>query len=444
MKRIELRSVLALAGLAVAGGRNLTLDEALRISADRDPQTRVDSLSTETATLQESAQKATWLPSVGLQAAYNRLSNIDEPGVTLPFPTGPVTVNLAPQIPNQWTFAARADQMLWDGGRSLHLARSADQDAEAGRSARVRSKRDLVLKVATAYWNLSAAQSALDASARALDRADSQAVFTAASFREGTALEQDTLQARLRTRQIELSVEQAKASREYARQALCVAMGVDMGQDLTTGDPLRPVAPISGAAAERPEVVQARAQTASAQEQAAASRSGFQPQIVASAEYDYVDPNQRVIPNRDQFDGSWRVGISANWNLYRGGADDLTARRADLLARQSRLREVAAADAAKQDLARRQTEYALAKRRREISEASLPLARRDLDLARIRAQVGTALRLEAIDRASALAQAESDVAQAVATENVAALQLSIARGEDPSLSIARGEDPSWK
>ena len=142
---------------------------------------------------------------------------------------------------------------------------------------------------------------------------------------------------------------------------------------------------------------------------------------VASAEYDYVDPNQRVIPNRDQFDGSWRVGISANWNLYRGGADDLTARRADLLARQSRLREVAAADAAKQDL-----------------------ARRDLDLARIRAQVGTALRLEAIDRASALAQAESDVAQAVATENVAALQLSIARGEDPSLSIARGEDPSWK
>jgi outer membrane protein TolC len=93
---------------------------------------------------------------------------------------------------------------------------------------------------------------------------------------------------------------------------------------------------------------------------------------------------------------------------------------------------VAAVDAAKQDLARRETDYALAKRRREISQASLPLARRDLDLARIRAQVGTALRLEAIDRASALAQAESDFAQAIATENVAALQLSIARGEDAS------------
>jgi outer membrane protein TolC len=103
-----------------------------------------------------------------------------------------------------------------------------------------------------------------------------------------------------------------------------------------------------------------------------------------------------------------------------------------VLARQARLREVATVDAAKQDLAHRETDYAMAKRRREISEALLPLARRDLELARIRAQAGTALRLEAIDRASALAQAESDLAQAIATENVAGLQLSIARGEDPS------------
>jgi len=435
MKRIELRSVLALAGLAAAAGRNLTLDEAMRISAARDPQSRIDSISAESATLQASSQKASWLPSVGLQASYNRLSYIEEPGVTLPFPAaigGPKTVNLSPQIPNQWGFAARADQLLWDGGRSLHLARSAAQDAEAGRSARTRSRRDLVLRVASAYWNLSAAQEALESASRALDRADSQSVFTSTSFREGTALEQDTLQARLRTRQIEVALEQAKASREYARQSLCAAMGLEMDQDLSADDPLRPLGRIAGAAVERPEVVQARAQTASALEQSTASRSTFQPQLVASAEYDYVDPNQRVVPNRDQFDGSWRVGISANWNLYRGGADDLAVRRADLFARQARLREVASVDAAKQDLAHRETDYALAKRRREISEASLPLARRDLDLARIRAQAGTALRLEAIDRASALAQAESDVAQAIATENVAALQLSIARGGDPS------------
>ena len=39
-----------------------------------------------------------------------------------------------------------------------------------------------------------------------------------------------------------------------------------------------------------------------------------------------------------------------------------------------------------------------------------------------------ALGLEAIDRESALAQAESDLAQAVAAENIALLNLSVARG----------------
>lgn len=435
MKPWNLRSILALAGLAAAAGRNLSLSEALRTSSERDPQARMDSLSAEASSLQHSAQKAVWLPSVGLQASYNRLSDIDEPGVVLPFPDqigGPRTVNLAPQIPDQWSLAARADQLIWDGGRSGHLARSARKDEEASRSARTRSRRDLVLKVASAYWNLSAAQSALESAARAKDRADSQAVFTATSFREGAALEQDTLQARLRTRQIELALEQAKASREYARQALCVAMDVGMEQDLIAKDTLRPLDPPSDATEERPEVRQAKAQAASAEEQSAASRSAFQPTVQASAEYDLLDPNQRVVPNRDRFDGSWRVGVSANWNLFRGGVDDINARRADLVARQARLREVATFDAAKQELARRRTEYALARRRREIAEASLPLARRDLDLARIRAQAGAALRLEAIDRASALAQAESDLAQAVATENVAALQLCIARGTDPS------------
>jgi len=82
-------------------------------------------------------------------------------------------------------------------------------------------------------------------------------------------------------------------------------------------------------------------------------------------------------------------------------------------------------------LAHRETEYKLARRKREIAALSVPLCQRDLDLARIRAQVGTALRLEAIDRASALSQSESDLAQAVANENVAAMNLSIARGAAP-------------
>jgi len=431
--------LLCLAFVAAASGRSLTLDEALGTAANRDPQSRSDSLGVESSLLQASLQRSVWLPSVGVQASYNRLSDISEPPLVLPLPAavgGPKEVDIAPQIPNQWGLSARADQVLWEGGKSIHLERAASLQAEAGRASRTKSRQDLTTRVATAYWNLSAAQASLESAKRALASADSQAVLTAVGFRQGTALEQDTLQARLRMRQIELQVEQASASRETARQALCVALGLDIREDISASDALVPLPPPGAptAAVERPEIEQARAQASSAEEQAKATRASYSPQIAASAEYDLMDPNPRVVPNRDSFDGSWRVGVVANWNLFRGGMDDLAARSADLQARQARLREVAVRDADEQDLALRETDYRLAVRRREISQSSLPLARRDLELALIRAQVGTSLRLEAIDRESALSQAESDLAQAIAQENAAAL----------ALSLARGQDPSWK
>jgi OMF family outer membrane factor len=431
--------LLCLAWVAAASGRNLSLSEALGTAANRDPQSRSDSVGVDASLLQASMQRSVWLPSVGVQASYNRLSNIDEPPLVLPLPAalgGPQNIDIAPQIPNQWGLSARADQMLWEGGKSIHLERAANWQAEAGRASRTKSMQDMTTRVATAYWNLSASQASLQSAKRALASADSQAVLTAVEFRQGTALEQDTLQARLRMRQLELQVEQASASRETARQALCVALGLDIHEDISASDSLAPLPPPTAPATttERPEIEQARAQASSAEEQAKAARAAYSPQIAASAEYDLLDPNPRVVPNRDSFDGSWRVGVVANWNLFRGGMDEIAARTAQLQARQARLREVAVRDADEQDLALKETNYRLAVRRREIAQSSLPLARRDLELALIRAQVGTSLRLDAIDRESALSQEESDLAQAIAQENAAAL----------ALTLARGQEPSWK
>jgi outer membrane protein len=178
-------------------------------------------------------------------------------------------------------------------------------------------------------------------------------------------------------------------------------------------------------------LAQAREQILSANAMASASRSNYHPLVQASAQYDYLNPNQRIFPNHAEFDGTWRVGVAATWNLYRGGADDISIRKAQLAVQQARQREASLRDAIGQELSRRETELRLARRKREIAERNLPLARRDLELANIRSQAGTALRLEAIDRASALAQLESDLAQAIANENIAVMNLSIARGEEP-------------
>jgi len=433
--KLEFRTLCLLPGLLFAQSQSLTLSDCLRIAHDRDPQTRADSLSRESSLLQEQSLKTTWKPVVNASLSYNRLSEIDASGITLPLPAalgGPKTVVISPDIPNQYGASLRVDQLLWDGNRSSRQMAASRHDQGSWNAAKEKDRRDLSNRVATAYWNLGAAQAAMQAAKNAMARADSQANLTAVSYRQGTALEQDTLQARLRTRQIEIQLEQAQAAREYALQTLCVAMGIPLSYDLQGVDALKPLeAAPAPANPDRPELAQVREQILSAQELVEASKGSYQPTVTASAQYDYLNPNQRIVPSHDEFDGTWRVGIAATWNLYRGGADELSIRKSELAVQQARQREAILRDAISQELSRRETELRLARRKREIAERNLPLAKRDLELANIRSQVGTALRLEAIDRASALSQAESDLAQAIAAENIAAMNLSTARGEEP-------------
>lgn len=433
---VRLLSMLCLVPVATsAQPRDLTLLECLRVAEAHDPQTRADSLSRESASLMEQTQKTVWMPNVNASLSYNRLSELDASGIELPLPPavgGPKTVVISPSIPNQYGSSLRVDQLLWDGQRSKGLMAAFRHDQASWDASREKSRRDLSIRVATAYWNLGAAQAAVQAARTAMARADSQANLTAIAFREGTALEQDTLQARLRSRQIEIQFEQANASREFALQTLCVAMGLPLSYDLRSAEALKPLeASPAAPEAERPELAQVREQILSAREHVRAARSGFQPVVQASAQYDFLNPNPRIVPNHEEFDGTWRIGVAATWNLYRGGADDLSVRKSELAVRQARQREAILRDGIRQELSRRETELRLARRKREIAERNLPLARRDLELANIRSEAGTALRLEAIDRASALAQLESELAQAVASENIAAMNLSIARGAVP-------------
>ena len=120
--------------------------------------------------------------------------------------------------------------------------------------------------------------------------------------------------------------------------------------------------------AERPELAQVREQILSAREHVRASRSGYQPVVQASAQYDFLNPNPRIVPNHEEFDGTWRIGVAATWNLYRGGADDLSVRKSELAVRQARQREAILRDGIRQELSRRETELRLARRKREIAE----------------------------------------------------------------------------
>lgn len=450
-----------------AGEQAISLAQALEIARARDPLAQADSLAVESARSQGRIARAPRLPALSASLSYQRLSEIDAPSLVLPLPAqldGPQAIEVSPQYLDQYGATLRVDQMLWDGGRSAAQGRAAGHDEEAARWGLLRTRREADARVMETYWSLQAAQAALRSAREARSVADSQRVLVAASFRAGLALEQDTLQAALRVQRIELQVEQAQAARDNAAEALRIALDLPERTIPVAEDAVAPVVaappagpqpaaphPPSGSPAggsperehaaespaepappgERPDVAQARAAAQGLEAQAAAARSALRPYVSAFAQVDYMRPNPRFVPAQDRFDATWKAGLAAQWTLFRGWADAEGARRAALAARQAHLRESAVRDAAALSVARAENDLRLARRRREIAQAALPLARRDLELARIRAIAGSALRLDAIDRAAALAQAEADHAQALAQENAASVRFDLARGDEP-------------
>ena len=46
------------------------------------------------------------------------------------------------------------------------------------------------------------------------------------------------------------------------------------------------------------------------------ARGGWYPQIALAAGVDYARPNQRIIPPKDRYDGTWDVGVTLQWNVW--------------------------------------------------------------------------------------------------------------------------------
>jgi outer membrane protein TolC len=73
---------------------------------------------------------------------------------------------------------------------------------------------------------------------------------------------------------------------------------------------------IAKAREERPDVRATQMRVRAAERGIDAANGGWWPQVAVTATYLYANPNQRIFPNRPQFDGTWAVGVSAGWDLW--------------------------------------------------------------------------------------------------------------------------------
>lgn len=326
--------------------RELSLQEAIALAHTNSTVMQIDSINELAAreALQQSRQAL--LPSLSLNASYLRLSDNVTP-FRAAFPEGQVTLN--PQILNQSYNAVELRQLVFAGGRPRHDIRQNSLNLEMAQHQREQSAREVIYQVIDLWYSIYS----LNQTIRALD----QSIAVLKSRRQemanlanaGLALHNDVLKVDIALTNLASEQADLASQRNTLQYTLSILAGLDATQPFELPAALPNIAVLdqskeewlSQALNNRPDVKSALLARQKATLARGSAQAEYLPTVSVGGTVNHDRPNQRIFPNRAEFDATWTAGVFLTWNLsalYTNGARMAQARlgeaQADKIARQ--------------------------------------------------------------------------------------------------------------
>jgi outer membrane protein len=413
--------------------RPLTLAEAVSLARATSPdRARLQALAEASAAGLDAA-RAQRMPSLELSGSYTRHQHV--PVAVLPIPgVGPQV--LFPDLPNAWRSRAAVSAPLYTGGRvggGIEAGEAALQASQAETSA---AEADLVLETVAAYWSLVDARDAERVLADALKSYDAHLADARNREAVGLSARNEVLAVLVERERGELSRLQAANRADVAEANLARLTGLP-GRLEPTEPPAAGAAAPAGpelatlAIEARPELLALRARLEAARAQARVQRAGRRPQASATAAYDFSNPNFRIMPPRDEFKGTWSVGVGFTWTPWDGGRTSALAAQAEAQARAVEKQLQDAEQRVRLEVTSRALEL-------DAARAALEVAGRAVESARENVQVAADRYREGVAPSSELLDAETGLLEAGLERTRAATQLQLSRA---ALDRAVGRAP---
>lgn len=323
---------------------------------------------------------ADFAPRLDLQASYTRLSAIDSP----PFSFGEITVDSPfPQILDQYGLKATLTVPVSDAFVSILPAwRAAQGGAEVARWQGLVEQQSAALGAREALYGLARVEAARLVADDAVRLLDAHLDDLDALYRAGLVTRADVLQAQARRAQAEGQQAQLAGARRVAEANLRILLDLEpdapvgIGEDLTRDPaPPPPEAEAADGWRDRPEVQALRALVGVYEHTADAQGGQRWPRLALAGNLNYANPNQRIVPQVEEFSATWDVSVVLSWspNAFVRG----TAEREDALlqARRTRADLAALQDGLSLQLARSVADF-------HAARAALAAAEREVESAR--------------------------------------------------------------
>ena len=325
------------------------------------------------------------IPQLSLTARYSRLSPITQPSFNLAaalplcvdtgngsvLATAPGTpcpgssrsfASLAsggqssspfPVILNNYAFNATVALPITDiPFRLARIYEGAGLTEEARRLDEVSARNTAAADARVAFYEMVRATGQLLAAQEALEAARQHEQDLARFVEAGTVARVDLLRVQAQVAESERLVLAAREGHGLAETQLRQRMHAGAEERFVMGESLEtpPAVPsnvavlVSRALSARPELQSLDRQAGALRATASATRVGMFPSVVGQFSVDLQNPNQRYVPQAEEFNTTWTATLQAQWSL--GGAlqasaqvSRLNAQRLALLAQLDQLRE---------------------------------------------------------------------------------------------------------
>lgn len=406
----------------------LSLNEAVSRALRESEEIAVVRAQIDQAESQVTQVTAQVLPQISTNLTYNRaiktiFDNIGGepmPGDTAENPFGDLFEDMPFGRPNNYIASFQLTQLLWAGGTVGAARDVARRFTSASRAQLEETADEMTLQVRNAYLDAVLAEHLHQIAVDSREVADAHLRQVESFFQAGTTSEFELLRARVDRENREPAVVQAENAAELALLALKRLINLRADQPLQLTTEFEPATGVEVNQDELTRLIRQRPALKAAEDvivmrERAVSiyRGQFFPTVRLIGNMGFqAFPENMAPPGFDQWREDWNVAVAVSWNPFDGFRRRGLIGEAQAQLRQAHVEEALLREGLDLQLAASMAEYRRSRSQLEVTEETVSLAERTLELADVRFANGLSTQLEVSDAALLLDQARVNQVQA--------------------------------
>jgi outer membrane protein TolC len=421
--------------------QRVRLADCIAQALGKNPSLEISQAKVQAAEARSSEVSTALLPQLKFSGRAAELSSIDPFGIKLGPPVN-ISMILFPSITENYSVRLSLQQPLFTGFKLMKNLEMAELNANATREDLTKEQSDIVLDVITAYWNFYRAIKVEEVIHQSVEQMSEHVKDAKNLSQQGMATDADVMKVQVQLSDVNVKQLEARNAIRLASMELNSLIKNPLETELmpsdtpaiSQGDSTRllaeKISELQTVAREhRPELKSMQLRRDMNSAGVTAAKGGWYPQLYFAANYDYARPNQRIIPPKDQWDGTWDVGVTLQWNIWDWYTTGHQTAQAEAALRQSEAGITQLSDAIMLDVAQQYFNAQTAKEKVVVAFGGMEQAQESYRMTSEKYKHGMNSSTEMLDAETALLQAKLTHTQAIVDCTLALARLKKAIGD---------------